>query len=54
MRGELSYEENGEYMFESQRGICFELEDIEADRDSFTWFKQNAPIKYISFYVKIS
>lgn len=49
--GELSYEENGVYMFETRRGICFELEDIEGDWDSVTWFKHNAPIEYISVFM---
>lgn len=46
---ELSYEEDDVYLLKSQRGICFELEDIEADWDSITWFKHNAPIEYIQF-----
>lgn len=49
--GELSHEESDVYMFKSQRGICFELEDIEEDWDSVTWFKQNAPIEYISVFM---
>ena len=49
--GELSYEEDYVYLFESQKGICFELEDIEDDWDSITWFKHNAPIEYISVFM---
>ncbi|MDE7203961.1 MAG: hypothetical protein K2O91_19195 [Lachnospiraceae bacterium] len=49
--GELSYEEDYVYLFESQKGICFELEDIEDDWDSITWFKYNAPIEYISVFM---
>lgn len=38
------------YVFESIKGICFELTDIDDDWDNFEWFKKHAPIEYISVY----
>lgn len=50
--GESAYEEADVYLFESQKGICFELEDIEEEWDCVTWFKHNAPIEFISVFLE--
>lgn len=50
--GESAYEDDDDvYVFESQKGICFELEDVEGDWGCMTWVKYNAPIEYISVFL---
>ena len=47
---ETAKEECYVYCFESLRGICFELEELEEDWDDIDWFKSKSKISFISVF----